>query len=720
MARLGIDKDFLLGFAALEKQVQNRVLDVFARFEAATHTGLHLEKIGNARDDRFRSIRIDRFWRGIVLAPDSGDTYTLLKVLPHDDAYAWAQRRRASVNAATGRIEIRDVVAIDATLPALAAVAEQVPARLFTDIADKDLRRLGIDEQTLAFARVLTDVRQLEMARGFLPPNQWDALFGLAAGLTPEEVWAEIGAVSDAERASIDADDVAAAVERSSDRVVLVDGPDELLEVFRHPFALWRVYLHPTQRRLAQARFRGPARVTGGPGTGKTVVALHRAHHLAAQGTGQVLLTTFTSTMAASLATDLDLLVPDPRLRERVTVATVNKIAYEIFRTGHPQPAILTDTEERAVWRTVVHTLALPYSETFLSEEWRQVILAQEITTEHTYQQARRAGRSRPLGPRQRAQVWAAWQQFDRELRVSRRWTHEMICVEAARILERTPQRPYRHAVIDEAQDLSPVQWRLLRAAVEPGTDDIFVAGDAHQRIYNNRVSLRELGIPVVGRSTRLTVNYRTTAEILAWSLGMLRGEPIDDIDGGLDSAAGCRSEIHGLTPRLRAAATWADEMRDAAEQVRAWQRAGIALDEIGVAVRSRTLAESLLPALHRLGIPARLLSRPTERPAQAAPTEPAVAVGTMHRMKGLEFRCVAVVGVTDGHVPAPGAVTPAAEDDVAHARDVQRERCLLFVACTRAREELFVSWHGGQSPFLTPLLPDPRQRQPGNTPSSR
>nr|WP_261565221.1 UvrD-helicase domain-containing protein [Frankia gtarii] len=178
--------------------------------------------------------------------------------------------------------------------------------------------------------------------------------------------------------------------------------------------------------------------------------------------------------MSDSLTADIDLLVHDPLMCDRITVATMNKIAYDVFRAGQPQPTILTGAEERAVWRTVARGLGLPFSESFLSEEWRQVILAQEILAEAGYQKARRVGRGRPLGPRQRAQVWAAWQQFDRELRASGRWTHEMICIEAARLLERAPQRPYRHVVIDEAQDLSPVQWRFLRAAVEPGADDFF------------------------------------------------------------------------------------------------------------------------------------------------------------------------------------------------------------------------------------------------------
>jgi hypothetical protein len=122
---LAIDRDFLREYTKLDKPVQDRVTEAFAKFEQAAHAGQHLEKVTNARDDRFRTIRITQFWRGVVLAPESGDIYTLLKVLPHDDAYAWAQRRVASVNSATGRIEIRDVKAIEGTLSGLSGIAER-------------------------------------------------------------------------------------------------------------------------------------------------------------------------------------------------------------------------------------------------------------------------------------------------------------------------------------------------------------------------------------------------------------------------------------------------------------------------------------------------------------------------------------------------------------------------------------------------------------------
>ncbi|HEY9475281.1 MAG TPA: UvrD-helicase domain-containing protein [Mycobacteriales bacterium] len=715
MSSLGIHKDFLLEFARLEGPVQDRVHAVFTKFENATHTGLHLEKVHNGRDDRLRTIRIDGFWRGVVLAPDTGDQYTLLTVLPHDDAYAWAQRRRVSVNSATGRIEIRDIAAIDATLPELSRMAERVPERLFAGTNDADLRRLGVDEQTLTFARALTDIVQLEAARAFLPQNQWDALFGLAAGLTTEQVWAELGATVPA--APFDADDVVAAVERSPERVVLVNGPEELLAVLRHPFALWRVYLHPTQYQVANAPYRGPARVTGGPGTGKTVVALHRARYLArsrvtgavrgparTDGGGGVLLTTFTSTLAASLMDGLDLLVDEAAVRDQITVRHVDQLANQIFFEQHDhRPAILASTEEKALWAAMIGRLELPFTESFLAEEWRQVVLAQRITNADGYRKADRTGRGRRLGTRQKAQVWQAVWEFERELRDRQVWTYETVCVEATRLLDGLSDRPYRHVVVDEAQDLSPMQWRLLRAAVAPGPDDLFVAGDTHQRIYAHRVSLRGLGVNVVGRSARLTVNYRTTAEILCWSLGMLRGEPVDDMDGGLDSVAGYRSQLHGQPPTLRGFATRNDELAGITEQVRAWLGAGVSPAEISVAARTNALADSVLTVLGQAGIAARSLARPAPKPDPKG-ADGAVAVGTMHRMKGLEFRCMAVVGVNEHLVPFPKAVTPADEDELAHAHDLQRERCLLFVACTRAREQLHLSWYGNPSPFLNPV----------------
>lgn len=695
MPTLAIDKGFITDLAKMEKQVAKRVAEVFDEFDAATHTGLHLEKIANTRNPRFRSIRIDQAWRGIVLAPLTGDVYTLLKVLHHDDAYAWAQRSNISVNSATGGIEIRDEAELDRQIPEREHAAKSAGIPIFHCIKDGELTKLGIDDKVLAFARTVTDAAQLDAAKSFLPQTQWDVLFGLAAGFTPEEVWADLGAQILDE--PVDTEDIDAAILRSIDRVVLVSGPDELMDVFAYPFATWRVYLHPTQRAIADTAYKGPARVTGGPGTGKTVVALHRAHMLARRGDGKVLVTTFTSTLSETLQTGLDMLVDDEKVEARIEVSHVDRIAHRVFRKVYGAPHMLGTEDEKELWTGLIEELRLSFTQVFLAEEWRQVVLARRISTADEYLAAKRTGRGRALGPAQRAQVWQAIWEFEQALTQQGVWTHETIRREATRLLEKSPDKPFRHIVIDEAQDLSPDQWRLLRAAVSEAPDDIFIAGDTHQRIYDNRVSLREVGINIAGRSSRLNINYRTTAEILGWSLGLLRGEPIDDMEGGLDSIAGCKSHVHGLAPVLSGHPSADAEAQFIATRVKDWIDGGVEPSEIGIAVRAKWLTSKIESALRKAGIDSIDL-------AKASDDDHTVRVGTMHRVKGLEFRCMCVAGVSAKQVPAASAVTPLADDKQTHQQDLERERCLLFVACTRAREELLLTWHGEPSPFLTAL----------------
>lgn len=692
MPTLAVDRDFLLDLGRLERQVQERVTDVFGKFESATHTGVHLEKIKNARNDRFRSIRIDQFWRGIVLTPVSGDTYTLLKVLPHDDAYDWAQRKNLSVNRATGGIEIRDDAAIEESREAAVVQAQQTPTRLFERVNDADMKRLGIDEQTLAFARALTDPIQLETAHAFLPSTQWEVLYGLAAGMTPDEVWSDLGAALVEE--PIDENDLDSAVTRSKERVLVVSGPDELMAVLAYPIDLWRIYLHPSQRAIADASYRGPARVAGGPGTGKTVVALHRAKRLAEVGNGKVLVTTFTSTLADSLQTGINTLVEDPRTLSSIVVEHVDRIAHRVFREVHGAPAMLTAEQEKALWTEVLDKTGAQFTETFLGEEWREVVLAQEISSPDAYLGAKRAGRGRRLGADQRQTAWDAISAFEAALTEHASWTHETVRREATRELSSRSSKLYRHIVIDEAQDLTPDQWRLLRAAVAPDRDDIFIAGDTHQRIYDNRVSLRDVGIDIAGRSRRLTLNYRTTAEILAWSTKLMHGSGVDDMNGEVDTLSGSRSEMHGPSPIVRGFESAKEEQAFVAATVQQWLDDGMDASEIGIAVRSNRLGDDFDKALRAAQVSTRLLAKSTSR-------TDAVSIGTMHRMKGLEFRALAVVGVSAKYVPLGAAVASEEDDPQKHASDLLRERSLLFVACTRAREQLAVTWHGEPSQFL-------------------
>ncbi len=534
-----------------------------------------------------------------------------------------------------------------------------------------------------------------------LPQPQYDALFLLTCGSTVEEVWQEVAQY--APQHHVETGDLVAAMERSPGRVVFVSGNAELDHVLEHPFAAWRVFLHPAQRKIAYAAsYTGPTQVTGGAGTGKTVTALHRAAFLAkqvssepfaAQQRPQILLTTFTRNLADALEAQFGLLVEDDEVRGQVEVLNVDRLSYRIMeRALGSRPNVVTDMSP--YWSAAAAEAGLPFTPAFLNREWEQVILAQNLHTEQEYLKCARTGQGRPLGKAQRTQVWLLAKRVTAGLRASGLWTHHQLANEAAAIAGHAEDPLYRHVIVDEAQDLHPAQWRLLRAVAAPGPDDLFFVGDPHQRIYGDRVSLARLGIQIRGRSRKLTVNYRTTQEILTWALPALGKEPIAGLDDEVDSLTGYRSPLHGTRPEVYAARTWDDELGQLTRRVQSWIGGGIEPHAIGIAARSSRLADQATASLKSAGIPVVPLASRTRKNA--------VRAGTMHRMKGLEFQAVAVIGVSAGTIPAPAAITPAAEDAVTHAQDLQRERCLLFVACTRARDHLYLSYTGSPSPFLS------------------
>ncbi|WP_460862411.1 UvrD-helicase domain-containing protein [Nocardiopsis coralliicola] len=480
-----------------------------------------------------------------------------------------------------------------------------------------------------------------------------------------------------------------------------ISGPDELSAQLGRSFDEWQITLHPNQHRIVDARFRGSAQVTGGPGTGKTVLALHRAAHLAARDAAAnpgevrppVLLATYNRLLAQTLSGHLDRLLPDAGVRARVQVSTIDSLARSIVHEHSglvPEPLGSDALAER--WRTAAAADGLPYSGRFLVDEWEQVILARGFTRAADYIRCERSGRLLHLAPEHRAHVWDAVQRYTADLRADGAWSFPQIAEAAAGHLRRTGTR-YRHIIVDEAQDLHPAQWRMLRAAVPEGPDDLFIVGDPHQRISDNRVSLASLGINVRGRGHRLRISYRVSQEILDWAVPILgRGSAVG-LDDDADTLAGYRSLLHGPEPVLRGCRDRAEERAALGEWVRVWLEAGVAPSAVAVAGRNQWVARAAAKELQARGIPTAAVDAP-DAPAS-------VRVGTLHRLKGQEFRCVAVVGVSEPLLPPRAALDAAEGDPVALEQIHQHERNLLFVACTRARDALYVSYVGAPSRLL-------------------
>ncbi|GHC94846.1 hypothetical protein GCM10007079_45720 [Nocardiopsis terrae] len=479
-------------------------------------------------------------------------------------------------------------------------------------------------------------------------------------------------------------------------------GPPELAGALNSPFAQWQITLHPDQHQVTEGHFNGSVQVTGGPGTGKTVMALHRAAHLAELDAAahpeddreSVLLTTYNRGLAQSLAERLDQLLPDPGTRSRVRVATIDSLARTIVQSHTGVAPRMASRDELAQrWRAVALADGLPFSGRFLVDEWEQVILAKGLELLPDYIRCERSGRVQHLAPEHRRQVWETIRRYAGAMRVEGLWSYPQLAGEAARLLDRSGPL-YRHVVVDEAQDLHPTQWRMLRAAVPEGPDDLFIVGDPHQRVSDNRVSLASLGINVRGRGHRLRVSYRVTQEILDWSMPILGRRSALGMDDDADTLAGYRSLLRGPAPVVRGCASRAEELTALGEWVRVWLEAGVGASEIAVAGRNHWVVRGIAKELEARGV--------ATTPLEGAGALSAVRVGTMHQLKGQEFRCVALLGVSEHLLPPRAALEAAEGDQVALEHVYQQERTLLFVACTRARDALYVSHVGQPSQLIS------------------
>jgi superfamily I DNA/RNA helicase len=660
--------------------------------------GLNLKTLQG--DTRLLAARVKRDIRALLLHVGER-RYLLVGVRHRSDVYDDLDRYAYRINRITGGIEVVDVKPID-TAPVSDSILGRVlpPEPLFSAFTDTQLVDLGVSEPLLPEIRRFTTEDELVELIDRAPQLTTDVLFALFDGKSYDEVLEHITKPVRAPDV-IDPNDFAAALQRPATQVTTDD--EALRFMLSESFENWQIFLHPTQRRLVERRYSGPARIGGGPGTGKTIVALHRVAHLARRlspGSDKpILLTTFNRNLAADLRARLSALGGEDLLA-RVDVINIDRLAARIVAEQDPRAPKrkLDDNQVPQLWRKFLTTEIgdSDWQAEFLAAEWEQIILGQALTSRGDYFKARRPYRGHNLNRMERDQIWELSERFVRWLAAQDQWTWRQVSVRAA-ALETTRaaegRHRYQHVVVDEAQDLSAAHWRMLRAMVPAGPDDMFITGDTHQRIYDNQVTLGSLGINIRGRSSRLTLSYRTTRQILAAALEIMSGEVYDDLDGGEEDLSGYRSLLRGGKPIFCDAASWAEEQDLITTQLSDW---GSPQDgSIAICLPTKELATDVLTRLQTAGIAAVEIGQDGPKHSEG------VHVGTMHRFKGLEYQRMIIAGVADGLVPRQMINRYRDTDPKKYRRERQRDRSLLFVAATRARDELAVFWHGAPSPFL-------------------
>ena len=688
--KLALGADFLTAFSRLPPKQQKKVrrfLDEFtANPDAATH---NYEKIKSAKDANLRSVRIDQDYRGVVLKPQQGNVYVLLWVDKHDDAYQWAMRRTCAIHPGTGTMQV--VLTEEAASESMAQATPPSPkarevaaARaLFTGFEDDDLISLGVPPTLLAHVREIRSEDELDRLERILPREAFEAVFMLAAGYSVEEARTELGIARQA--AAIDTTDFAAAVERDSTKrhfVVITDAA-EMEKLLAAPLEQWRVFLHPSQRRLVEMSATGPVRVLGSAGTGKTVVAMHRAASLArtACAPGQkILFTTFTKNLAADIASNLKKLCSREEW-EKIEVINLDAwVRRFLDKQGFSLKLTYEDSSREDLWKKALDLTAtgsiLPAE--FIRGEWDNVIQANGVETCDAYLTVSRVGRAQRLSRQQRKQLWPVFEEY-RALLNERGLSEPADAFRSASrlIADRAISFPYRAVVVDEAQDFGNEGFRLIRALVAPGENDLFIVGDAHQRIYGHQVVLSRCGIDIRGRGRKLRINYRTTEELKNWATGLLKGLSFDDLDAGTDDAQGVRSLLHGEPPLVKSCPNETAVAEAISAHIKHLLETEQARPEAicVVAGTHRELEEyqkylkQVCPAVHQI------------EPGKAEDSAtPGLRMATVHRVKGLEFDHVILAGRLDDM-----------DKLVETSERTKQKRALLYVAATRARCSLFV-----------------------------
>jgi superfamily I DNA/RNA helicase len=477
---------------------------------------------------------------------------------------------------------------------------------------------------------------------------------------------------------------------------------EELQRALDFPWDKWTVFLHPEQRQWVESDYTGPARVSGSAGTGKTIVALHRAAYVARNHPDtRVLLTTFSDALASALQTKLRrLLGNEPRLAERIDVHSIEAIGLRLYKTHIGKAEIAS----RETIRTLVKEAAAAVSgHKFgvhaLLMEWEQVVDAWQLKTWDDYRDVVRLGRKTRLPEAQRAVLWAIFERMRTDLLKRKLITQAQLLTELAAAISSKKKVLFDFVIADESQDFSVAHLRFLAALGGGRPNALFFAGDLGQRIFQQPFSWKSLGVDIRGRSRTLRVNYRTSHQIRAQADRLL-GPVATDVDENAEDRSDTVSVFNGPPPAIFTLKDEAAELETVGKWMAARAESGVLPHEFGVFVRSTAQLKRAQDAVRAAGLAFKILDEHVETVSGQ------VSISTMHLAKGLEFRAVVVMACDDEIIPLQERIETVGDDaDLKEVYDTERH--LFYVACTRARDHLLVTSVEPASEFLDDMRQD-------------
>jgi mRNA-degrading endonuclease RelE of RelBE toxin-antitoxin system len=684
--------------------------------------GMNFHKLDKAKDKNFWSVRVNKDIRLIVHRSEGN--LLLCYADHHDKAYAWAERRKLEMHPRTGAaqlVEIRETVK-EIVVPKYVETTSAPPAepaiakRLFIKISSDELLGYGVPVEWLNDVKNATEDSLLALT-DHLPAEASEALLELATGGKPrtlvqhERIAAHAApslvarySAEHPDRARVSSVPTSGAFNHpdAQRRFRNITSAEELQRALDYPWDKWTVFLHPDQRDIVERNYTGPARVSGSAGTGKTVVALHRATNLArTHSDARVLLTTFSDTLANVLRTMLRrLLSSEPRLAERIDVYSLNAIGLRLYKAHIGPATIASDDIVRELVREAASAVGNhKFGQHFLITEWDQVVDAWQLQGWEAYRDVARLGRKTRLPETQRRVLWSIFEHVRASLKSRSLITYAALFTSLAAVISKMTNAVFDFAVVDEAQDITVAHVRFLAALGGGRPNALFFAGDLGQRIFQQPFSWKALGVDVRGRSRTLRVNYRTTHQIRTQADRLL-GPVVTDVDGNKEDRSDTISVFNGPSPTILHCATEVEEITTVADWIKEQAMAGVMPNELGLFVRSEAQLGRAKAAAKASGLAFKVLDDRVDIVSGH------ISIGTMHLAKGLEFRAVVVMACDDEVIPLQARIETVGDDaDLEEVYDT--ERYLLYVACTRARDRLLVTGVDPVSEFLDDFVKD-------------
>ena len=701
--KVAISSEFFSSVLKLPKTQQDKAVKFMELFrQNPKSSGINYETIQVSRDKNLRSVRIDQAYRAIVMAPEKGDVYILLWADKHDDAYDWAKNKVLKINSENGVLQFLDSEYIDEAHQ-LKSQSKTSDQGLFASIRDRYLIRLGVPDDLIPLVRQVEIPLDVDELKKKIPDEAYEALSLLADGTTLEEVLSvyDIQLHEEDEEQVIDTEDFSSALDRpeSKRRFLLASDDEALQNMLDAPLEKWRVFLHPLQRKLIFRDWNGPVRVLGGAGTGKTVVAMHRAKWLAEQTLAErdkkILFTTYTKNLAVDIENNLKNICSVEVMRKIEVINLDAWVKRFLDNQGYKINFAFNEKQKNILWEQalVLKPDELDLPDSFYHEEWEKIIQPQNVSNLSEYFKARRIGRGVRLDRAMRKVIWPVFENYriglnDADLKETEDAYRDAVTI----ITSKGIQLPYYSVIVDEAQDFGLNAFKLIRHVVSEHKNDLFIVGDSHQRIYGSKVVLGHCDIKIVGRSRKLRVNYRTTEQIRHAAMAVLEGIPFDDLDNGIDEQKGYRSLMTGDEPSVQCFKRAQEEIDYLVESLQSLLPEDLA--KSCLVARRKSDIERYIAAFEIAGISYYKVDHNTLDDIN----HEGVRIATMHRVKGLEFDNMYIAGINDGILP----LDILDSDDKTIIREHEwRERSLLYVAITRAKRFCSISGFGKLSVFV-------------------